>query len=432
MAEGGEAVESVEAEFENQHIFIDTARLKEALQEDEVVSNSPEKNDKLNTDEKSVTVEQYTEPLVQSSNALSRLDPSGQRNTSSSDKPTPLEVHFTPSSDKPTPLEVHFTPSASTEVANTEERVGASTVAKPSELTPSQEQGDDRTNAREGSGGGVLHQITSSGGAVSELEQQQVPVDGRQVSASNRVGELGNHGTSCQTSTQSTRSEQNGSESNALGSGSVETSEQQTLATVLTLYSSTVSETVNVADHPPATNTPTSPGNISPSHLTPSSNTQDTSAQSRPPMSPPIATPTAATPTQRGATSSLEPQSPTADLGVSPYVMVRGGGGGGRGLMEVPQFESPGLLYAKSTKERHNLDMLRPPDEVAEDVLEMIGDDPSNQPSWIEEEEEREVEVDGEWDGEGGGGDRSMSHLLLTESGKRHRRCKLIQLKRFC
>ena len=83
----------------------------------------------------------------------------------------------------------------------------------------------------------------------------------------------------------------------------------------------------------------------------------------------PIATPTT-TPIDRGTYRSSPIATPTAtgahslstDLSVSPYVVVRGEGASG--MVEVLQFESPGLLYAKSTKERHNLDMLKPPDEV--------------------------------------------------------------------
>ncbi|CAI8013340.1 hypothetical protein GBAR_LOCUS8474 [Geodia barretti] len=99
-----------------------------------------------------------------------------------------------------------------------------------------------------------------------------------------------------------------------------------------------------------------------------------------------------------------------------------------RGRMEVPQFESPGLLYAKSTQERHNLDMLKPADEVAEDVLEMFEDGPSHQLSWMEEEE-GEGEVDGDWEGEGGGGDTSMRPLLRSNSSRAHRTSLPLHLK---
>ena len=51
-------------------------------------------------------------------------------------------------------------------------------------------------------------------------------------------------------------------------------------------------------------------------------------------------------------------QSLSKELGMSPYVVVKGG------LVEVSQYESPGLLYARSTKESQNLDTLRPADEV--------------------------------------------------------------------
>ena len=66
-------------------------------------------------------------------------------------------------------------------------------------------------------------------------------------------------------------------------------------------------------------------------------------------VSTPIATPSAPPSTA---------QSVSSELGMSPYVVVKGG------LVEVAQFESPGLLYARSTVERHNLDILRPADEV--------------------------------------------------------------------
>lgn len=50
--------------------------------------------------------------------------------------------------------------------------------------------------------------------------------------------------------------------------------------------------------------------------------------------------------------------SPTVLSGASPYVVVKGG------MVEASRYESPGLLYARSLKESHNLDMLKPPDEV--------------------------------------------------------------------
>ena len=67
-------------------------------------------------------------------------------------------------------------------------------------------------------------------------------------------------------------------------------------------------------------------------------------------ISSPIATPT----------GPLSSQSLSSELGVSPYVVVKDG------LVNVGlgQFESPGLLYARSMKEKHNLDLLRPADEV--------------------------------------------------------------------
>ena len=89
--------------------------------------------------------------------------------------------------------------------------------------------------------------------------------------------------------------------------------------------------------------------------LTQTSNTQHTTNCSAA-ISSPMATPTA-TPTG-GRSHGL-----SAGLSVSPYVVVRGEGVSS-GMVEASHFESPGLLYAKSTKERHNLDMLKPPDEV--------------------------------------------------------------------
>lgn len=95
----------------------------------------------------------------------------------------------------------------------------------------------------------------------------------------------------------------------------------------------------------------------------------------------PIATPTA---TPRGElttpeASEGEEASLSSMLGASPYVMVGRGkeggggeGGGGSSLVEVSQFESPGLLYAKSVKEKHNLDMLRPADEVYTHKLSLL------------------------------------------------------------
>ena len=72
----------------------------------------------------------------------------------------------------------------------------------------------------------------------------------------------------------------------------------------------------------------------------------DTSSQSSA-VSSPIPTPT------------VSSQTLSKELGVSPYVVVKRDS-----MMDVGQFESPGLLYARSMKEKHNLDMLRPADEV--------------------------------------------------------------------
>ena len=333
-------MESAGAEFDGEDIFVDTARLEEALAEDEI---SSDKDGKPNTGT-SATVE-HSEPLVQpSSNALSQLEPSVQPNTSSK------------SADN---LEVQFTPS---EAASREENVGVSSVAQSSELTtPSQEKGGrttDRDGVRDSAGvgeteHGVLYQITSSSDVVSDSDQQQVP----QVSASNTVSESEHSTTSSRTVDNSTQSLSE-HETNVSESRTIEESEQHQIPTQVS-SSGTVE---NLQSHS---------RNLSPAHPNPSSNIEVISPH-RPNMSSPIATPTA-TPTHGGATAaatSSECQSPTtADLGVSPYVMVkRGGGGGGgggvRGRMEVPQFESPGLLYAKSTQERHNLDMLKPADEV--------------------------------------------------------------------
>lgn len=57
-------------------------------------------------------------------------------------------------------------------------------------------------------------------------------------------------------------------------------------------------------------------------------------------------------------TTSPRPSSSQGLSGVSPYVMVK------EGMVEASQYESPGLLYARSLKEKHNLDILRPADEV--------------------------------------------------------------------
>ena len=342
MAERGEAVGSAGAEFDSEDIFIDTARLKEALAEDET---SSDKDGKPNT-ETSVTVE-YSEPLVQpSSNALSQLEPSFQPNTSSK------------SADNPTSLEVQFTPS---EAGSREENVcvSSSSVAQSSQLTtPSQEKGEKTTDrdVRDSAGvgetkHGVLYQITSSSGVVSDSAQQQVT----QVSASNTAGESEHSTTSSRTVGDNVTQSLPEHETNVSEiSRTIEESEQHQIPTQVS-SSGTVSESENLQSDS---------RNLSPAHPNPSSNVEVTSSH-RPNTSSPIATPTAM-PTRGGATAaatSSESQSPT--LGVSPYVMVKGGGGGGvRGLMEMPQFESPGLLYAKSTKERHNLDMLKPADEV--------------------------------------------------------------------
>ena len=74
----------------------------------------------------------------------------------------------------------------------------------------------------------------------------------------------------------------------------------------------------------------------------------------------PIATPTNANSRHESATST-DGQSYGHELGVSPYVMVK------KDLANVSQFESPGLLYARATQERHNWDMLKPADEVCQD-----------------------------------------------------------------
>ena len=107
---------------------------------------------------------------------------------------------------------------------------------------------------------------------------------------------------------------------------------------------------------PSSSDTLNQPHSIVPTQfLTQTSNTQHTTNRSAA-ISSPMATPTA-TPTG-GRTHGL-----SAGLSVSPYVVVRGEGVSS-GMVEASHFESPGLLYAKSTKERHNLDMLKPPDEV--------------------------------------------------------------------
>ena len=74
-------------------------------------------------------------------------------------------------------------------------------------------------------------------------------------------------------------------------------------------------------------------------------------------VSTPIAAPSNGDTSREPAASSVA-HSFARELGVSPYVVVKGG------LADVSQYESPGLLYARAAKERHNLDMLRPPDEV--------------------------------------------------------------------
>ena len=74
-------------------------------------------------------------------------------------------------------------------------------------------------------------------------------------------------------------------------------------------------------------------------------------------VSTPIAAPSNGDTSREPAASSVT-HSFARELGVSPYVVVKGG------LADVSQYESPGLLYARAAKERHNLDMLRPPDEV--------------------------------------------------------------------
>ena len=75
-------------------------------------------------------------------------------------------------------------------------------------------------------------------------------------------------------------------------------------------------------------------------------------------VSSPIAAPSNGRSAHTPVALSSTAQSSSKELGVSPYVIVKGG------LVEVYQFESPGLLYARSTKERHNLDTLQPADEV--------------------------------------------------------------------
>lgn len=71
----------------------------------------------------------------------------------------------------------------------------------------------------------------------------------------------------------------------------------------------------------------------------------------------PIATPTNAN-SRHESTTSTDGQSYGQELGVSPYVMVK------KELADVSKYESPGLLYARATQERHNWDMLKPADEV--------------------------------------------------------------------
>ena len=348
MAEG-EAVKSAGAELSSKNIFIDTAELNEALQEDKISFDSPE----------NVATENSKPPPVQLSNVLPHGDPPDQVNTTSE------------SVDEPPSFRVQFTPSTTAEEEGCCEENGSKggLSSLPQQLSTEEtlssgleEEETDRTNVEESSGvqddtgvgsreDGVLDQITSSGCVERESEQQQVP--NQLVSASNTGSKSEHQQTSSQT-VDSTRSEaeHNIHQSNILNNKTIEESGNQT--SIQVSATGVVSESES---HPIISQT------LSPTP-SPSSNIRDTSS-GRPTMSSPIATPTAM-PTRGGATS-LEPQSPTADLGVSPYVMVKREGA--KGLLEVTQFESPGLLYAKSTKERHNLDMLRPPDEVCQNIL---------------------------------------------------------------
>ena len=80
-------------------------------------------------------------------------------------------------------------------------------------------------------------------------------------------------------------------------------------------------------------------------------------------VSSPIATPTGSIARQELQASADElsykgDYCGVPQLSVSPYVMVK------RGMADMSKFESPGLLYARAAQEKHNLDMLRPPDEV--------------------------------------------------------------------
>ena len=346
MAEG-EAVKSAGAELSSENIFIDTAELNEALQEDKISFDSPE----------NVATENSKPPPVQLSNVLPHGDPTDQVNATSD------------SVDEPPSFRVQFTPSTTAEEGCCEENGSKGLSSLPQQLSTLssglEEEETDRTNVEESSGvqddtgvggteDGALDQMTSSGCVERESEQQQVL--NQLVSAGNTGSESEHQQTSSQT-VNSTRSEAEHDihQSNVLNSRTIEESGNQ--ISIQVSATGVVSESEN---HPIPSRT------LSPVP-SPPSNIRDTSS-GRPTMSSPIATPTA-TPTRGGATS-LEPQSPTGDLGVSPYVMVKREGA--KGLLEVTQFESPGLLYAKSTKERHNLDMLRPPDEVCRNILSLV------------------------------------------------------------
>ena len=332
----GEAVESAEAELASEESFSETSRPKEILREGGIDSSSPVRS--------STPASHHSEPHT--------VQP-----PSESDTP----AQYSGTSDvagNVRSFRVQFTPSTTTESSegNTSEAgvPSADEKADEKQTVSGEQEGEDveRTDA-------VLEPslVTRFTDVTHTLDQRTSPGSGERDQQLTVSGSGSLH-TSAE-SLPSTRTESDhdlsvphtSDSSRAIG----ESEPHQT-----STPESSSSRVIESVHHPILPQPPSS-------SLTPTSNTQDTSSRISA-VSSPMTTPIA-TPRVGRAAESSNPHSVSTDLGASPYVVVREGEGATSDLVEVIQFESPGLLYAKSTKERHNLDMLKPADEVWYNIL---------------------------------------------------------------
>ena len=231
--------------------------------------------------------------------------------------------------------DVHFTPRYS---GDCDEKTGDA-VLPAEQLVPvtdlEREREGERLSEQEDSDGGECSGCVGETGLASPL-----PVD------SSRFGESGQH------YDQIAHSELGHSSLLAQTSSDVgnnltlsETSESR-YQPMIVQHSSTTSESAHprqLSHSPPSLNRTLRQHEavVQTSSANPANRGLDTSSQSSA-VSSPIPTPT------------MSSQTLSRELGVSPCVVVKRDS-----MIDVGQFESPGLLYGRSMKEKHNLDMLR-------------------------------------------------------------------------